>query len=134
MPTVGGKKIKGVNTKMKYGYNSSAIAKYTAITGKSSKVKGALGTKPIPKVKFGHNSQVLNIKTNSNSRNSNLIKRATESYGEALVSGREGTRKGERKMKRLGRKFNRLSSRIKRRGADEAYRRAWTEEKGKYSQ
>ena len=56
MPTVGGKKIKGVNTKMKYGYNSSAIAKYTAITGKSSKAKSTSGTKPIPKVKFGYNS------------------------------------------------------------------------------
>ena len=51
--SMGNKKKKGVG----YGSNSHAIAKYTAITGKSDKVKGVMGTKPIPKVKFGHNSK-----------------------------------------------------------------------------
>ena len=50
---MGNKKKKSVG----YGSNSHAIAKYTAITGKSDKVKGVMGTKPIPKVKFGHNSK-----------------------------------------------------------------------------
>ena len=45
--------------KLGYGNNSHTIAKYTAITGKSDKVKGVMGTKPIPKLKFGSNSKKM---------------------------------------------------------------------------
>lgn len=52
-------KLRSMKRKLGYGNNSPAIAKYTAITGKSDKVKGVMGTKPIPKLKFGSNSKKM---------------------------------------------------------------------------